>query len=53
MFAIALVKNHITVIACVSASWQCILLFIIFYAKIYNVDGQKDEVVGVSVIFVG
>ena len=41
-------KNQATVIACVSASGECILLFIIFDAKRLNLDWRKDEVVGTS-----
>ena len=41
-------KNQVTVIACVNASGQCILLFVIFDAKRLNMEWRKDEVVGTS-----
>ena len=41
-------KNQVTVIACVSASGQCIPPFFIFDAKRLNLDWWKDEVVGTS-----
>ena len=41
-------KNQITVIACVSASGQCIPPFVIFDAKRLNNDWRKDEVPGCS-----
>ena len=41
-------KNQITVIACLSASGQCIPPFVIFDAKRLNLDWRKDEVVGTS-----
>ena len=41
-------KNQITVIACVSASGQCIPPFVIFDAKRLNMEWRKDEVVGTS-----
>ena len=40
--------NQITVIACVSASGQCIPPFVIFDAKWLNMEWRKDEVVGTS-----
>ena len=39
-------KTQVTVIACVSASGQCILPFVIFDAKRLNMEWSKDEVVG-------
>ena len=41
-------KTQITVIACVSASGQCIPPFVIFDAKRLNMEWRKDEVVGTS-----
>ena len=41
-------KNHVTVIACVSASGRCIPPFVIFDAKRLNLDWRKDKVVGTS-----
>ena len=41
-------KNQITVIACVSASGQCIPPFVIFDAKRMNMEWRKDEVVGTA-----
>ena len=41
-------KNQITVIACVSASGQCIPPFVIFDAKRLNMEWRKDEVVRTS-----
>ena len=41
-------KNHITVIACVNASGQCISPFLFFDAKRLNMQWRKDEVVGTA-----
>ena len=41
-------KSQITVIACVSASGQCIPPFVIFDAKRLNMEWRKDEVVGTA-----
>lgn len=41
-------KNQVTVIACVSASGQCIPPFVIFDAKRLNQDWRKGEVAGTS-----
>jgi len=42
-------KNQVTVIACVSASGQCIPPFVIFDAKRLNYDWRKNEVFGTTV----
>ena len=41
-------KKQVTVIACVSASGQCIPPFVIFDTKRLNLDWRKDESYGLS-----
>ena len=41
-------KSQITVIACVSASGQCIPPFVIFDVERLNMEWRKDEVVGTT-----
>ena len=41
-------KSQITVMACVNASGQCIPPFVIFDAKLLNIDWKNGEVVGTA-----